>query len=132
MTWRDTSMRCSPIRCHRSLSRGALAAARKTFSRVPLANRVYSRIASSGAAKAVQPWRPADALGAAGVRVFVRASGKPLTEGVPGFYTIDGFYKVLLPALGNVTKQVASESWVLGSASRWPQTAQTPNGWSVT
>jgi len=92
-----------------------LAAARTTFTRVPLARRVYSRIASSGAAQAVPPWRPADALGAAGVRVFMRASGKPLTDGIPGFYTIDGFYKVLLPALGDATKQVASESWVLGS-----------------
>ena len=94
-----------------------LAAARTTFSRVPPANRVYSRIVSSGAAQAVQPWRSADALGAVGVRVFLRASGKPLTEGIPGFYTIDGFYKVLLPALGDVPKQVASESWVLGSRS---------------
>jgi type VI secretion system protein ImpL len=92
-----------------------VAVARTTFSRVPLANRVYSRIAPSAAAQAVPTWRPADALGAAGARVFVRASGKPLTDGIPGFYTINGFYKVLLPALGNVTKQVASESWVLGT-----------------
>ena len=35
----------------------------------------------------------------------------------PGFYTVDGFYKVLLPALGDATKQVASESWVLGRRS---------------
>ena len=94
-----------------------LAAARATFSRVPPANRVYSRIVPSGAAKSVQPWRPADALGSAGVRLFLRASGKPLTDGIPGFYTVDGFYKVLLPALGDVTKQVASESWVLGDRS---------------
>ena len=49
-----------------------------------------------------------------GVRVFVRRSGAPLTEGVPGFYTVDGFYKVLLPNLPAATRQVASESWVLG------------------
>ncbi len=89
--------------------------ARATFSRVPLASRVYSRIAPSAAAQAIRPWRPADALGAAGARVFVRASGKPLTDGIPGFYTVDGLYNVLLPALGGATKQVASESWVLGS-----------------
>ena len=93
-----------------------LASARTALSRVSLARRVYSRIASSEAAQAVPPWRPGDALGAAGVPVFMRASGKPLTEGIPGFYTIDGFYKVLLPALGDATKQVASESWVLGSS----------------
>jgi type VI secretion system protein ImpL len=92
-----------------------VAVARTTFSRVPLANRVYSRIGPSPAAQAVPVWRPADALGAAGVRVFVRASGKPLTDGIPGFYTVAGFYTVLLPALGNVTKEVASESWVLGT-----------------
>jgi len=94
-----------------------VAVARTTFSRVPVANRVYSRIVPSTAAQAVPMWKPSDALGGAGVRVFVRASGKPLTDGVPGFYTIDGFYHVLLPALGNVTKEVANESWVLGTAA---------------
>jgi type VI secretion system protein ImpL len=94
---------------------GALiAAARATFSRVPLANRVYSRISPTADAQGVQPWRPADALGAAGARVFLRSSGKPLTDGIPGFYTVDGFYKVLLPSLAGATRQVASESWVLG------------------
>jgi type VI secretion system protein ImpL len=97
---------------------GALTAtARATFSRVPLAARVYSRIAPSADAQAVPPWRPADALGAGGVRLFVRASGKPLTDGIPGFYTVDGFHNVLLPALGNVAKDVAGESWVLGTRS---------------
>jgi type VI secretion system protein ImpL len=94
---------------------GALIeAARATFSRVPLATRVFSRIAPSSAAQAVKPWRPSDALGPAGTQVFLRTSGKKLTDGIPGFYTVDGFYNVLLPALGNATKEVASESWVLG------------------
>ena len=63
---------------------------------------------------AVPPWRPSDALGAAGARMFVRASGKPLTDGIPGFFTVDGFQTVLLPSLAGATKQVA-ESWVLGA-----------------
>jgi type VI secretion system protein ImpL len=100
-----------------ALDGALLAAARTIISRVPPANRVYSRVSPSGAAQAIPPWRPADALGAAGVRVFVRASGKPLTDGIPGFYTVDGFYKVLLPSLGDATNQVASESWVLGERS---------------
>ena len=94
-----------------------IAVARTTFTRVPVADRVYSRIVPSPAAQAVPMWRPSDALGAAGVRVFLRASGKPLTDGIPGFYTVNGFYTVLLPALSNVTKEVASESWVLGTRS---------------
>jgi type VI secretion system protein ImpL len=91
--------------------------ARRTFSRVTLADRVYSVIKGSGAARALPPWRPADAAGASGVRVFVRKSGAPLTDGIPGFFTVDGFYKVLLPDLPAATRQVASESWVLGKQS---------------
>ena len=52
------------------------------------------------------------------MRVFIRRSGAPLTDGVPGFYTVDGFYKVLLPTLPAATTQVASESWVLGKAAQ--------------
>ncbi len=88
--------------------------ARRTFSRVTLAQRVYGTIKGSPAARALPPWRPADAAGASGVRVFIRKSGAPLTDGVPGFYTIDGFHKVLLPDLPSATLQVANESWVLG------------------
>ena len=96
------------------LDNALIAAARTTFSRVPLAQRVYSLIAPSAAAQAVKPWLPSAALGDAGAHVFVRASGKPLSDGIPGFYTVDGFYTVLLPALPSAAKQVASESWVLG------------------
>ena len=88
--------------------------ARRTFSRVTLAQRVYSAIQQSPEATALQPWRPSDALGATGVGAFVRGSGKPMTDGIPGFFTVNGFYKVLLPQLPDATRQVASESWVLG------------------
>ncbi|MGH7068145.1 MAG: type VI secretion system membrane subunit TssM [Acetobacteraceae bacterium] len=91
-----------------------VAAARIAFSRVPLAERVYSRIRPSAQAAAVAAWTPAAALGPAGQLLFRRSSGKPLTDGIAGFFTKEGFYSVLLPALGNVAKEVASESWVLG------------------
>ncbi len=97
-----------------SLDGELVAAARATFSRVPLAARVYSRVKPSAAAQRVPPWLPSDALGPAGMRVFVRASGKPLTDGIPGFLTLEGFHKVLLPALGPAVREVAGESWVLG------------------
>src|SRR5205814_1768271 len=87
-----------------------VAAARATFSRVSPATRAYSLIQPSSAAQSIPPWRPADALGAGGVGVFVRRAGKPLTEGVPGFYTVDGFHKVLLPALGNAAGAAAKQS----------------------
>ncbi len=88
--------------------------ARRTFSRISLADRVYSAIRHSPEAAALAPWRPGDAAGASGIRVFRRRSGLPMTDGVPGFFTVDGFYKVLLPQLPSATRQAASESWVLG------------------
>ncbi len=91
-----------------------VARARSTFSRVPLAQRVYPRIRLSAAAQALPPWRPRDALGPAGVGVFVRLSGKSMDDGIPGFLTVDGFHSVLLPSLVRRPTSVASESWVLG------------------
>jgi type VI secretion system protein ImpL len=91
-----------------------VAQVRGTFASVSLAQRAYSRVRPSAAAQRLPPWRPSDALGAAGVGLFERASGKPLSEGVPGFLTVEGFHKVLLPALGTAANGVLEESWVLG------------------
>ena len=96
--------------------------AQRTFSRISLADRVYSAIRRSPQAAALPPWRPGDAAGESGVRVFHRRSGKSMTDGIPGFFTVNGFYKVLLPQLPIATRQAASESWVLGR-----QTEVDPN-----
>jgi len=96
---------------------GALVdAARRVFSRLPLAERVFSRLQGVAAApgQAIAPWRPADALGQAGQRYFLRASGAPLTEGIPGLYTLDGLYRGLLPVLGQAVREGVAEYWVLG------------------
>ena len=92
--------------------------ARRTFSRVSVAERVYASIRRSPDATALPAWSPGDVAGASGVRVFVRKSGVPLANGVPGFFTVDGFHKVLLPQLPTATLQVANYSWVLGKASQ--------------
>ncbi|MBO1326502.1 type VI secretion system membrane subunit TssM [Acetobacter sp. TBRC 12305] len=88
-------------------------AARTTFAHVSPAQRIYSRIRDSAPAT-LPPWVPAQEMGAAGVPLFSRASGRPLTEGIPGFYTLKGFRTVMLPALAHVTRDVTDESWVLG------------------
>jgi type VI secretion system protein ImpL len=97
-----------------SLDGELVAAVRGRIAQVPLAQRVYSRIRPSAAAQRLPEWWPSDALGPAGVPLFVRASGRPLTEGIPGFFTVDGFHKVLLPSLAVAVKSVIAESWVLG------------------
>ena len=94
-----------------------VAAARATFNRVSLAQRIYSRIKPSAAAARLPPWRPSDALGAAGVKVFIRNSGRPMEDGVPGFLTAAGFRQVLLPSLETALQDVSAESWVTGAKS---------------
>ncbi len=89
--------------------------ARARIATVSLAQRVYSRIRPSAAAQRLPPWLPSDALGPAGLPLFVRASGKRLTDGIPGFLTVDGFHKVLLPSLAGAARSVVLESWVLGN-----------------
>ncbi|MGC9271088.1 type VI secretion system membrane subunit TssM [Acidiphilium sp.] len=100
------------------LDGGLIATARATFSRVPIAERVYSRIRDSEAAARMPAWTPAAALGAAGISLFTNATGQPLTDGIPGFFTKRGFYSVLLPALTHASQDVARESWVLGRSAR--------------
>ena len=58
--------------------------ARRTFSRVTLAERVYGAIKGSQPARALPPWRPADAAGASGVRVFIRELRRAADRGRAG------------------------------------------------
>jgi type VI secretion system protein ImpL len=87
--------------------------ARRVFSRMPMSDRVYARL--RGTATEVPPWRPGEALGLSGQRLFVLQSGAPVTEAaVPGLFTVDGLYRSFLPRLPRAMAEAASESWVLG------------------
>lgn len=87
--------------------------ARRIFSRLPMAERLYSRLRTSAGNAA--PWKPADSLGPAGQRWFALASNRPLAEAqVPGLYTVEGLHRGLLPHLPAAIVEAASESWVLG------------------
>jgi type VI secretion system protein ImpL len=97
-----------------TLDQALVSRARTAFANVSLAQRAYSRIRLSAEARQVAPWRPSDVLGPVGVALFTRSSGKPLTEGVPGLYTVEGFHHVLLPLLPKAAELAAGESWVAG------------------
>ena len=88
--------------------------ARRVFSRLPMADRVYARLRST--ATDVAPWRAADPLGPSGQRLFAFGS-RPVTEAlVPGLLTVEGLYRSFLPMLPKAIAEAASESWVLGPA----------------
>ena len=90
--------------------------ARGTIGRVPLAQRAYSRLKPQVAAHQPPPWRPSDALGPAGMRVFIRLSGQGMEDGIPGLFTAEGFRRTVLPAIPQAADAAMAEQWVLGEA----------------
>lgn len=91
-----------------------VAAARTTIGRVPLAQRAYGRLLQTAAAHPAPAWKPSEALGPAGVQLFLRLSGKGLEQGIPGLYTVEGLRTAVLPALSHAAQAAAAESWVQG------------------
>ncbi|RVT98814.1 type VI secretion system membrane subunit TssM [Rhodovarius crocodyli] len=101
---------------------GALVdSARRIFSRLPQAQRSWARLRAMP--NSAPGWNPAQALGPAGQRYFVRPSGRAMTEGVPGLYTIEGLYSGVLANLPQAVREAASEAWVLGPEALVAQAA---------
>jgi type VI secretion system protein ImpL len=81
----------------------------------PLAQRIYGRLKQQGVGADFPDFTVARAGGPNASIVFVRTSGAPLTEGVPGLYSFDGYHQAFLKAIDQVAAQLASEEpWVLG------------------
>jgi type VI secretion system protein ImpL len=103
----------APLREDKQLVQGV----REQLRNVSLAQRVYTRLRLQGPGSDIPEFTIAKHGGATAPLVFVRASGAPLTKGVPGLYTYDGYHKGFQPAVDEVTKQLAEEEkWVLGTA----------------
>ncbi len=84
------------------------------LAETPVSERIYSSIINSPPAKALPAWRILEEGGPLTSRVIIRPSGEPLSEGVEGIFTKNGFYSVFLPAALDVAEQLKSENWVLG------------------
>lgn len=84
------------------------------LSEMPLAQRVYNGIIASDAATSLPEWRLTDVGGPAVTRVLTRSSGKPLSDGIEGIFTYDGFKDVFLGEALGVAERIQRDSWVLG------------------
>ena len=88
---------------------------RAMLAATPLAQRVYGRLKQQGVGADYPEFTVARAGGPNASLVFVRASGAPLTQGVPGLYSFDGYHQAFLKSIDQVAVQLASEEpWVLG------------------
>ncbi|MDE1150593.1 MAG: type VI secretion system membrane subunit TssM [Azospirillaceae bacterium] len=90
-----------------------IAQSRQSLEKLSPAERVYAMARQHEGVSQLPQWRPIDHAGATADNIFTRASGKPLTEGIPGVYTPDGF-KAFQAALTSVIAEVQGQSWVMG------------------
>jgi type VI secretion system protein ImpL len=97
-----------------------VASARSKLAGRTITERIYQRLRRDGVGGGVPDFTISAKVGAAAPLVFARASGKPLTAGVPGLFTFAG-YQAFDSAVARVSRQFTDEEpWVMGSKSTTP------------
>ncbi|WP_299654842.1 type VI secretion system membrane subunit TssM [uncultured Tateyamaria sp.] len=84
------------------------------LSETPISERVYVSIVTSPQAQALAPFRITEFGGPAASRVLVRPSGRPLSSGIDGVYTREGFYNFFLPQILVAAERIQRDSLILG------------------
>ncbi len=92
--------------------------ARRGLASMPVADRVYARLKNELSADAsVPPFRVSEAAGPNAAQVLTRASGQPLTAGIEGLFTRDGYLKLFRAKAEKLATELSKEeSWVLGDS----------------
>jgi type VI secretion system protein ImpL len=96
---------------------------RSRLAAVPLPQRIYDRMRQQGLGKEFPEFTVVRAAGNNAALVFTRPSGQPLTRGVPGLFTYDGYHKGFQKAVSSVAQQLAEEQ---AGCSASPSRARTP------
>ncbi len=84
------------------------------LTQAPIAQRIYARLKKEGLGEAIPPFRISEAAGRDAPLVFMRNSGEPLNQGIPGLYTYEGYHEVFVKESGARIQALADESWILG------------------
>jgi type VI secretion system protein ImpL len=94
-----------------------VANVREMLISYPLEYRIFSRLKRAQVGSEFPEFSVAAAGGPNSAQVFERASGQPITKGIPGLFTRDAYFKAFKGAVAKVAKQLEQEqSWVLGTA----------------
>jgi type VI secretion system protein ImpL len=92
-----------------------VAQTRTRLVATPLTERIFRRMKRQGVGAEFPEFTVAKAAGPGAALVFTRASGEPLTKGVAGLFTNEGYHKGFQREVDRVASQLAEEeSWVLG------------------
>lgn len=111
----DVLIAQGPPRTPLKMDENLVRSVRALLASYPLEQRVFSRLKRQNLGKDIPSFTVANAAGPSGPLVFERISGKPLTEGIPGLFTYDGYHKRFQREVVVVTALLAKEDpWVLG------------------
>lgn len=105
-----------------------IAEARARLTRLPPAQRVYQALRDRPVGADLPVFTIAQAAGRDAALVFVRPSGRPLSEGIPGFYTLAGYRQVFAPQTLAQLQTLLAEQWVVGESLPAPTDAA---GWQT-
>lgn len=95
---------------------------REQLARYSLAQRAYSRLKNRLNNGSLSDFTVAEAGGPQATLVFRRASGQPMTKGIPGLYTFHGYHNVFLPEAESILGLLENEEgWVLDRVAQRPQ-----------
>ena len=89
---------------------------RRQLQQLPVAQRVYDRVKRQKLPAGVDDFRVSEAAGRDAALVFRFKDGKPLSEPLPGLFTVEGYRKAFLAASLAQATTLAEERWVLGRA----------------
>jgi type VI secretion system protein ImpL len=93
-----------------------VARSREMLLRYTLPDRIYSRLKRQGVGAEIPEFTIERAAGPSATLVFTRKSGAPLTRGIAGLYTYDGYHKGFTKAVDAVSARLLDEeAWVLGT-----------------
>jgi len=96
---------------------------RDRLRQAPLPARAYASIRTSRAAQDLPPFR-ADLILGRDSWAVTRRSGASLATPVPGLLTADGFHRVVVPALADLSGSLQADAWVLGDDARTDQSGR--------
>ena len=115
-----------PLEAVLPINRSVVDDARRQLAAASLAERAYSRLKRLGVT-GVPDFKLNEAAGPSAALVFTRSKGKPLTDGVPAMFTINGYNKVFHgSAKVMISKLADEESWVLGPQASGGGLARVP------
>ncbi|MFT6895915.1 MAG: type VI secretion system protein ImpL [Paraglaciecola sp.] len=95
-----------------------VANVRLTLSRSSLAQRIYGQIKRTSIARDEPQWRMVDKIGTDASHYFRFRSGAPITKGVPGLFTLNGYEEIFLKNGEVAAEKAAGETWVLREARK--------------